>query len=40
MTLEDTLETYSYFIKEADALGLAYILLVRYVAKLDYTFHG
>ncbi|KAI5118410.1 hypothetical protein M0805_002862 [Coniferiporia weirii] len=40
MTLEDTLETYSHFIKEADALGLAYICLVRYAPKLDITING
>ena len=40
MTLEDTLETYSYFIKEADAMGLAYICLLRYAAKLDASFDG
>ena len=40
MTLEDTIETFSYFIKEADALGLAYICLVRYAAKLDVEYDG
>ena len=40
MTLEDTLETYSHFIKEADAMGLAYICLLRYAAKLDASFDG
>jgi len=35
MPLEETVETYSYFISEADKLGLAYICLVRYVANLD-----
>ena len=40
MSLEDTIETYYHFIKEADALGLAYICLVRYAAKLDAEFDG
>ena len=40
MTLEDTIETFSYFIKEADALGLAYICLVRYAEKLEVKFDG
>ncbi|KAL5492855.1 hypothetical protein ACEPAI_4303 [Sanghuangporus weigelae] len=40
MTLEDTIETYSYFIKEADAIGLAYVCFVRYAAKLDTEFDG
>ena len=40
MSLEDTIETYSHFIKEADTLGLAYICLVRYAAKLDVEFDG
>lgn len=40
MTLEDTLETYSHFVKEADALGLAYICLSRYAAKMDSSFDG
>ncbi|KAI5114701.1 hypothetical protein M0805_002282, partial [Coniferiporia weirii] len=40
MPIEDTLETYSHFIKEADAMGLAYICLVRYAKKLDSTFDG
>ena len=30
MTLEDTIETYNYFIKVAGAMELAYICLVRY----------
>ncbi|KAH8116735.1 FMN-linked oxidoreductase [Phellopilus nigrolimitatus] len=40
MTIKDTLETYSYFIKEADALGLAYICLTRYAAKMDQIIDG
>ncbi|KAF8997115.1 hypothetical protein BDQ17DRAFT_1248994 [Cyathus striatus] len=40
MPLEDTIETYSYFIKEADKLGLAYIELMRYSAKLDVVVDG
>ncbi|KAJ7151605.1 hypothetical protein C8R46DRAFT_1197937 [Mycena filopes] len=31
MPLEETLETYNYFISEADKLGLSYIVLARYV---------
>ena len=40
MSLEDTLETYGHFVKKADEMGLAYIILVRYAAKLDATFDG
>ena len=35
MTLEDTIGTYSLIIPKADALQLAYICLVRYIAKLE-----
>lgn len=38
MPLDETIETYAYFIKEADKMGLAYICLVRYAAKLEVTF--
>jgi hypothetical protein len=31
MPLQETLDTFSYFISEADKLGLAYIMLVRYM---------
>ena len=40
MTLEDTIETYSHFINKSETLGLAYICLVRYAAKLDPEFDG
>ena len=40
MPIEDTIETYSYFIKEADSMGLAYVCLVRYSAKFDLEFDG
>lgn len=40
MPLEDTLETYGHFIRKADELGLAYITLVRYAAKLDSIIDG
>ncbi|KAE9396069.1 FMN-linked oxidoreductase [Gymnopus androsaceus JB14] len=40
MPLEETIETYSYFISEADKLGIAYIELVRYVDMLDPVIDG
>jgi hypothetical protein len=40
MTLEDTLETFRYFVTEADKLKLAYIKLVRYIEMLDPVFDG
>ncbi|KAJ7480087.1 hypothetical protein B0H11DRAFT_2026480 [Mycena galericulata] len=40
MPLAETIETYSYFISEADKLGLAYITLARYVADLDFKIGG
>ena len=40
MTLEDTIETFSYFIKEVDVMNLAYVCLMRYAAKLDVEFDG
>ena len=40
MSLQETLDTYSYFISEADKLGLAYITLLRYVEALDPVFDG
>ena len=36
MPLEDTLATFSHFVKCVDALGLAYITLLRYSRRLDY----
>ena len=40
MPLDETIETFSHFIKEADALGLAYLCLVRYAEKLEVKFDG
>ncbi|KAF9523768.1 flavoprotein NADH-dependent oxidoreductase [Crepidotus variabilis] len=40
MPLSDTLETFSYFLREADRLGLAYITLVRYHPNFDMVFDG
>ncbi|KAK2461296.1 hypothetical protein APHAL10511_006823 [Amanita phalloides] len=40
MSIEDTLETFGYFILEADELGLAYICLLRYISQLDYKYDG
>lgn len=40
MSLEETIETYSYFIREADKLGIVYVDLVRYVDMFDPVFDG
>lgn len=40
MPLQETLDTFSYFITEADRLGLAYFLLTRYMEALDPIFDG
>ncbi|KAE9390771.1 flavo protein NADH-dependent oxidoreductase [Gymnopus androsaceus JB14] len=40
MPLDETLETYSYFISEADKLGIVYIDLVRYSDALDPILDG
>ncbi|TFK38154.1 hypothetical protein BDQ12DRAFT_651893 [Crucibulum laeve] len=40
MPLQETLDTFSYFITEADKLNLAYITLVRYSALTDVEFEG
>jgi len=40
MPLDETLETFKYFISEADKLKLSYITLVRYSAMLDPEFDG
>ena len=40
MPLQETLDTYSYFITEADKLNLAYFTLVRYQPSLDAEFNG
>ncbi|KIK54934.1 hypothetical protein GYMLUDRAFT_48316 [Collybiopsis luxurians FD-317 M1] len=40
MPLEETIETFSYFISEADKLGIAYFDLVRYVEAMDAVIEG
>ncbi|KAF5363214.1 hypothetical protein D9758_008402 [Tetrapyrgos nigripes] len=40
MPVEDTLETFTYFIKEADKLGLAYMVFQRYEVSFDETIDG
>ncbi|EGO00744.1 hypothetical protein SERLA73DRAFT_167001 [Serpula lacrymans var. lacrymans S7.3] len=40
MPLQDTLDTFNYFISEADKLDLAYICLMRYLATMDPKFDG
>lgn len=40
MPLQETIDTYSYFISEADKLRLAYIVLVRYADATDPVFDG
>ncbi|KAF8986206.1 hypothetical protein BDQ17DRAFT_1376259 [Cyathus striatus] len=40
MPLKETVDTYSYFIKEADKLGLSYIELMRYSDKFDPIIDG
>ena len=40
MPIKDTLETFGYFIKEADKLKIAYIILVRYDASQAPVFDG
>jgi len=40
MPLQDTLETFGYFITEADKLGLSYITLVRYAPGADAVING
>ena len=40
MPLQETLDTYSYFITEADKLNLAYFTLVRYQPSSDVEFDG
>ena len=40
MPLPDTVETYKYFITEAEKIGVAYITLVRYSPTLDAEFDG
>ena len=40
MPLEENINTYQYFISQADSLDLGYICLVRYVPLLDPIFDG
>ena len=40
MPLQETLDTYSYFITEADKLNLAYFTLVRYHPSQDGEYDG
>ena len=40
MPIPETVETYKYFITEAEKLDLAYIVLVRYSSVLDLVFDG
>lgn len=40
MPLQESLDTFSYFITEADKLGLAYITLVQYHPYFDAVFDG
>ncbi|KAJ3511992.1 hypothetical protein NLJ89_g3779 [Agrocybe chaxingu] len=40
MPLQETLETYSYFISEADKPNLAYICLMRYGPKMDFEYEA
>ncbi|KAF7324895.1 Oxidored-FMN domain-containing protein [Mycena kentingensis (nom. inval.)] len=40
MPLQETIETFGYFVREADKLGLAYISLMRYDARKDPIING
>jgi hypothetical protein len=40
MPLQDALDTYTYFISEADKLNLAYITLVRLTPIMDIKIDG
>ncbi|KAH7930067.1 FMN-linked oxidoreductase [Leucogyrophana mollusca] len=40
MPLQETIDTYQYFISKADELDLAYIALVRYMPAMDPTIDG
>ncbi|EGO00661.1 hypothetical protein SERLA73DRAFT_159398 [Serpula lacrymans var. lacrymans S7.3] len=40
MPIEETLNTYNYFISEADKLDLAYICMMRYLPFLDVIYDG
>lgn len=40
MPLDETIETYSYFLKEAEKLNLAYFCFLRYLDALDVLIDG
>lgn len=40
MPLQETLDTFSYFITEADKLNLSYLTLVRYHPSFDVEIDG
>ncbi|KAJ7168407.1 flavoprotein NADH-dependent oxidoreductase [Mycena crocata] len=40
MPLQDTIDTFSYLLREINKLGLSYVVLLRYVAWLDPEFDG
>ena len=40
MPLQETLDTFTYFISEADKLKLSYIALVRYIPSKDVEIDG
>ncbi|KAF9526618.1 flavoprotein NADH-dependent oxidoreductase [Crepidotus variabilis] len=40
MPIDDTIETFSYFLSEADKLGLAYITFIRYSSYFDIEIDG
>ena len=40
MPLQDTIDTFSYLLREANALRLAYVALVRYLPRMDLEIDG
>lgn len=40
MPLDETIDTFSYFVKEADKLDLAYICFLRYLELFDVVIDG
>ena len=40
MTLEDTVDTFSYYVKQLASLNIAYVALVQYLAGFDPEFDG
>jgi hypothetical protein len=40
MPLQETIDTYQYFISQADNLDLGYICLVRYIPAIDPIIDG